>query len=1393
MKRIVLLCLIGYGLCYTPLLAQDNSVGINTRSPNANAVLELVSPGSNQGLLIPKLTTAQKEAMASNLSENELGLIVYDGDLNQFFYWHPSGWKAGLGILSETEAGGDLQGTFPNVTIRDNVVDKAALDKVLDISGESAYGNASTVITITLDTDGRVRDILEVPVSVGSSNIVDLTISNQDIANQTITISKLTSEGNSNKVLTTDGSGNLYWADENLFLTPALVSGQMFIGGSDDRAIGLPTTGDLNIVNTGTAIDFQIKDLIIETGDIANNAIINEKIASGAVQSNSIEDGAITSEDLATGAVETSNILDATILTEDIADEAITTEKIASGAIQAGDIQDGAIGTGQLLDGDIQTIDINDQAVTSAKIANGTIVNEDISTGAVQSNSIEDGAIVSEDIAGGAVESSNILDETILTEDIADEAITTEKIAAGAIQAEDIATGAIGSDQLLDGDIQTIDINDQAVTSAKIANGTIVNDDIATGAVQSNSIEDATIISEDIANGAVESSNILDETILTEDIADGAVTSLKIANESITANDINTGAVGTSEILDGDIQTEDINDEAITTSKIANSTILNEDIATGAVQSNSIQNSTILSEDLATGAVETSDILNATILTEDLADGSVTSAKIDDGTIQAEDIGTGEITTDEILDETILTEDIADLQVTNDKIGANAVTNSKVERVSLLPDRLLGTQTANGRGLMVAQQSTVVIDFGSFGPTEFYVPSFITTNTSSVVITDANGNVSFEPRSAFQNATLNQGNMFIGTAGGTIQLPVAIDNMSTGRGGFVIGGSSTSGSIVAQFISGDLWIMNDGEAIIQDNSIQGDDIDVTSGDFTVSGGNVIRFTNTGGLDVSNNVYLSASTLPTVVRGYLTVNENAGFEADVNIKGDFNFDSGQKVNAISTDLTVSDANSDLATGEAITSYVDDKFSQDSTEIYNKIKADSSAIWNKIQTDSSSLYTKIQSDSTDLYDKLQSDSTSIYSKLQSDSTDTWDKIQNDSTLLADRILALNNELDSDSTSLYDKMKADSTYLDDRILTNINDIATIEADNDADSTAIWDKVQNDSTYLDDRIQANIDELVAVNTEMDADSSATWDKIKADSAHIKLALKDSASDIRSDLLLALADSIIDVRSALVDTASAIRTDMATMQTQIDGISTPTLAQVLAEGADANATSITNIDAITVNGNATLGSASDDDLTINSTIQGDILFEGSTDDGNIVTLSAGEGSANYTVTLPQANTTLIGATLTSPADNDVLVYNTSSSQFENESAIGFEAYMSGSGTVNGTDLIQFNSEVFDDGNVFDPSDGSFTAPRNGMYYIEAQMALQYNGNANNVLSIMVNGTEVARYLVNGSNNQLVTLHVSKTLKLVASDIITIMFTGSDGNTYFGGRAFTFISGHLVR
>ena len=46
--------------------AQDNSVGINTNSPNSNAVLELVSPTSDQGFLVPGITSSQRDSMESN-------------------------------------------------------------------------------------------------------------------------------------------------------------------------------------------------------------------------------------------------------------------------------------------------------------------------------------------------------------------------------------------------------------------------------------------------------------------------------------------------------------------------------------------------------------------------------------------------------------------------------------------------------------------------------------------------------------------------------------------------------------------------------------------------------------------------------------------------------------------------------------------------------------------------------------------------------------------------------------------------------------------------------------------------------------------------------------------------------------------------------------------------------------------------------------------------------------------------------------------------------------------------------------------------------------------------------------------------------------------------------
>ena len=57
-------------------------VGIGTTSPDASAALDISSPNSDSGVLFPRLTTAQRDAIASPAS----GLLIYNTDDNALQY-----------------------------------------------------------------------------------------------------------------------------------------------------------------------------------------------------------------------------------------------------------------------------------------------------------------------------------------------------------------------------------------------------------------------------------------------------------------------------------------------------------------------------------------------------------------------------------------------------------------------------------------------------------------------------------------------------------------------------------------------------------------------------------------------------------------------------------------------------------------------------------------------------------------------------------------------------------------------------------------------------------------------------------------------------------------------------------------------------------------------------------------------------------------------------------------------------------------------------------------------------------------------------------------------------------------------------------------------------------
>ena len=77
------------------VIAQDDggvSIGKGNSAADSSAILELVS--SNKGLLIPRLTSSEREGISSPAN----GLMVYDTDERSFYYWSGAKWNPLTGI-----------------------------------------------------------------------------------------------------------------------------------------------------------------------------------------------------------------------------------------------------------------------------------------------------------------------------------------------------------------------------------------------------------------------------------------------------------------------------------------------------------------------------------------------------------------------------------------------------------------------------------------------------------------------------------------------------------------------------------------------------------------------------------------------------------------------------------------------------------------------------------------------------------------------------------------------------------------------------------------------------------------------------------------------------------------------------------------------------------------------------------------------------------------------------------------------------------------------------------------------------------------------------------------------------------------------------------------------
>lgn len=126
----------------------NGQVGINTTNPDSSAVLDLKS--INKGLLIPTMTTTQREAMTTNPPATGLanGLLVFDSDMYQFFFYDSSvgKWIAVNPWRKEyTDAIGDAEHVTTDVNSVSNIgIGLTNPSSKLSVNGNLSVGNTNT-------------------------------------------------------------------------------------------------------------------------------------------------------------------------------------------------------------------------------------------------------------------------------------------------------------------------------------------------------------------------------------------------------------------------------------------------------------------------------------------------------------------------------------------------------------------------------------------------------------------------------------------------------------------------------------------------------------------------------------------------------------------------------------------------------------------------------------------------------------------------------------------------------------------------------------------------------------------------------------------------------------------------------------------------------------------------------------------------------------------------------------------------------------------------------------------------------------------------------------------------------------------------------------------------
>jgi hypothetical protein len=313
------------------------------------------------------------------------------------------------------------------------------------------------------------------------------------------------------------------------------------------------------------------------------------------------------------------------------------------------------------------TTGIENLAVTTGKLANNAVTTAKVDAAGLAAAALATDSVITAKIQDLAVTTGKLAALSVTTAKIAADAVTADELASNAVVTASIVDANVTEAKLATGSVTEAKIGTAAVTVAKVADAslTYAKLNLADASVPGAKLAGASVTTTQIATNAINTNQIVDDAVTTAKIADDAITADQLATGSVTADAIAADAVTAAELADDAVVTAAIVDVAVTEAKLASNAVTEAKIATGAVTVAKVADTQITYAKL------------------NLADGSVPGAKLTSSSVTSTQLAVDSVTTGALTDLNVTTGKLADSAVTNAKLATGAITTAKIDGAGL--------------------------------------------------------------------------------------------------------------------------------------------------------------------------------------------------------------------------------------------------------------------------------------------------------------------------------------------------------------------------------------------------------------------------------------------------------------------------------------------------------------------------------------------------------------------------------------------------------------------------------------------------------------------------------------------------------------------------------------